>query len=88
MISLLITNNNDSEEFEFKNRYLVGSLENFVEKFLNPILSNLNFIVSTNKVFRIQYHLGNLKKFIYLNKHKFTSKEKINSLEKFIRLLS
>ena len=82
------TNKTNNEDFEFKNRYLIGLVENFVEKFINPISSNLNFIISNNKIFKIEYPINNLKKFINLNKHKFTTKEKINQLERFIRLLS
>lgn len=88
MISLWIENKVKCEEFEFKNRYLIGMLENYVEKFICPILPNLQLIISYNKIFKIENSLSNLKKFINLNKNKFTSKEKINQLEKFIRILN
>ena len=78
----------NSEEFEFKTRYLIGLLENFVEKFIDPISLNLNLIISSNKIFKINYPIGFLKKYINLNKYKFTSKEKIIQLERCIRLLS
>jgi len=89
MIMLYMVNKDktNSEEFEFKNRYLIGLVENFIEKFINPISSNLNWIVSNNKIFKIEYSINNLKKFINLNKHKFTTKEKINQLEKFLYLI-
>lgn len=88
MISLWIENKVDCEEFEFKNRYLIGMLENYIEKFICPIIPNLQLIISKNKIFKIENSLGNLKKFININKNKFTSKEKINQLEKFIRILN
>lgn len=88
MISLWIENKADCEEFEFKNRYLIGMLENYIEKFICPIIPNLQLIISNNKIFKIEHSLNNLKKFININKNKFTSKDKINQLEKFIRILS
>lgn len=88
MISLWIENKVDCEEFEFKNRYLIGMLENYIEKFICPIIPNLQLIISNNKIFKIENSLGNIKKFINVNKNKFMSKEKINQLEKFIRMLN
>ena len=88
MISLWIENKVECDEFEFKNRYLIGMLENYVEKFICPIIPNLQLIISNNKIFKIENSVVNLKKFINFNKNKFTSKEKINQLEKFIRILN
>ena len=88
MISLWIENKVECDEFEFKNRYLIGMLENYVEKFICPIIPNLQLIISNNNIFKIEHSLNNLKKFINLNKNKFMSKEKINQLEKFIRILN
>jgi hypothetical protein len=88
MISLWVENKVECEEFEFKNRYLIGMLENYIEKFICPIIPNLQLIISNNKIFKIEHSLNNLKKFININKNKFTSKEKINQLEKFIRILN
>lgn len=87
MVSLLVENKINCDEFEFKNRYLIGMLENFVEKFINPISSQINFIVKSNKVFKIENSINNLKKFINQNKNKFTSKEKISQLERLIRII-
>jgi hypothetical protein len=88
MTMLWIVNKRDTEEFEYKSRYLVGSIENFVDKFINPLSNILNLIISSNKIFKIENNIDNLKKFIMLNKHKFTSKEKIKQLENFISLIN
>ena len=87
MVSLLVENKIICDEFEFKNRYLIGMLENFVEKFINPISSQMNFIITSNKVFKIENSINNLKKFINQNKNKFTSKEKIAQLERFMKII-
>lgn len=87
LISLLMENKIECEEFEFKNRYLIGMLENFVEKFLEPIGLKLNLVVSNNKIFKIEYPIDNLKKFINQNNNKFSSKEKIIKLHRFIRIV-
>jgi predicted Zn-dependent protease len=88
MVSLWIDNNIKCDEFELKNRYLIGMLENYVEKFICPIFSNLQLIISQNKIFKIEHSLDNFKYFINLNKNKFTSKKKIYQLEKFIQILN
>jgi hypothetical protein len=77
----------ESDEFEYKSRYLVGSIENFVEKIIIPIETILKTIFSLNKTFKLEYPISYLKKFIIINKNKFTSKEKINKLESFIKLI-
>ena len=64
MVMLWITNIKDSEEFEYKSRYLVGSIENFVEKILNPIISKLNLIILTNTTFKIETDFYHLKKLL------------------------
>lgn len=87
MITLWIDGKINCEEFEFKNRYLIGMLENFIDRFITPVYSSLNLIVENNKTFKVECPIYNLKKFITQNKNKFTSKEKISQLEKFIRLL-
>jgi hypothetical protein len=87
MVSLIVENKIDCDEFEFKNRYMIGMVENFVEKFINPISAEINYIVTNNKIFRIENSINNLKKFINQNKNKFTSKEKIVQLEKFMRIM-
>ena len=87
MVMLWVTNIKDSEEFEYKSRYLVGSIENFIEKILNPIISKLNLIILTNKTFKIETDIHHLKKFIIINKNKFTSKEKLKKIDLLIKLI-
>ena len=88
MITLIITNDNKSYEFQFKKDYLIEVIENYIEKFICPILPNLQLIISYNKIFKVEHSIQNLKKFIELNKNKFSSKEKIYYLEKFIKILN
>ena len=87
MAMLWVLNNFDTEEFEYKSRYLVGAIENFVEKILLPIDSNLNLFLNSNKIFKLENSVSHLKKFIELNKNKFTSQEKILKLNKLLHLL-
>lgn len=87
MISLWIESEMNSEEFEFKNNYLIGMLENFVDKFICPILPNLSNIVLDNNMFKIECSIDNLKKFVDQNKNKFMSKDKILHLNKLIQLI-
>jgi hypothetical protein len=87
LVNLWMINKKNSEEFDFKSRYLVGWIENFVDKFLTPVNSLLDYIVLTNKFYKPFENIDNLKKFIILNKNKFSNKEKISKLDKFIKLL-
>ena len=87
MVSLYFTKKTDSDEFKFKNAYLIGLIENFIEKIINPISFNQNTIILKNKIFTLDYPVNNLKKFINQNKHKFMKKENTNLLEQFIKLL-
>jgi hypothetical protein len=87
MVSLFVENKTNSFELEFKNKYLVDMLENYVEKFIEPILKNIDFIVSTNKVFGLENPVNNLEKFINQNKNNFESEEKIMILKKIIKIM-
>ena len=87
MTMLWVSNKLDTEEFEYKSRYLVGSIENFVEKILLPVYLDLNSILNSNKIFKLENSILHLKKFIKLNKNKFTSREKILKLNKLIHIL-
>lgn len=84
---LWMINKSNSEEFEYKSRYLVGSIENFVDKFMDPIDLILKQVVCSNKIYKIKKEqLVLLKKFLIINKNKFSNPHKINRLEKFIKL--
>jgi len=88
MIMLWILNAKDTEDFDYKSRYLIGTTLNFIEKILNPIMSKLNMIVSSNKIFKIDVDLLYLTKFIAIHKNKFNSKKNLEKIELFIKLLS
>jgi len=88
MTRLWVSNKLDTEEFEYKSRYLVGAIENFIEKILFPVYSNLDSILNSNKFFKLENPISYLKKFIELNKNKFTSREKILKLNKLLDLLN
>lgn len=81
--------NNDLEELQYKLRYLIGSLESWVEKFVEPIESEskLEFMINSNNIFKLNYPILYLKKFLSLNKNKFISCENIKILNKLIELL-
>jgi len=97
MTTSCVQNKSETEEFEYKLRYLVGAIENFIDKILSPIdlnynsILNLNTILNSNsnsnKIFKLDNSTVYLKKFIELNKNKVTSREKISKLKKFLNLL-
>lgn len=90
MLELLFENKNklSREYLEYKNRYMIGLVENFVEKFLNPLENIDSFIIKTNNIFQTSYSINNLKKFVGLNKHKFMNKTNITKLETFAKLIN
>jgi hypothetical protein len=88
MTMLWVLNKFGTEEFEYKSRYLVGAIENFIKKILLPIDSILNSILNSNKIFKLENSTSYLKKFIELNKNKFTSTEKILELNKLVNILN
>lgn len=87
MVMLWILNAKDTEDFDYKSRYLIGTTLNFIEKILNPIMPKLNMIVSSNKIFKIDVDLLYLTKFIAIHKNKFNSKKNLEKIELFIKLL-
>lgn len=87
MSMLYISNIKESTEFDFKITCLSDSIKNFVNNFLNPILSKIDFIILTNKNFKINFELTYLKKFLILKKNIFLNKEIIQNLETFINIL-
>ena len=76
----------ETTEFDFKITCLSDSIKNFVNNFLNPILSKIDFIILTNKNFKINFELTYLKKFLILKKNIFLNKEIIQNLETFINI--
>lgn len=87
MIMFWVLEQKDTEESIYKSRYLVGSLENYIDKVIIPIDPNFKKILDLNKIFKLEYPTKYLKEFVKINKNKFTSKEKIYKLNNLIILL-
>ena len=87
MIMLWSMQKSNNEELQYKSRYLIGSLENYIDKVIIPIESNLKNILILNKIFKLEYKTTYLKEFIDINKNKFMSKEKVYLLNKLLNLL-
>jgi hypothetical protein len=88
MLMLWTVNKTDTEECQFKLRYLVGCIENFIEKVIEPIETELEQILKSNLVFELKYPLTYLKKFIGMNKSMFTSNDKVKKLNNFMKMLN
>ena len=91
MVRLMVLNKVDASESEYKSRYMIGCLENFVNKIIQPIdinHSELENILKKNTIFTINHKLDYLSEFIQFNQNKFTSKKKIDKLNKFIKILN
>lgn len=87
MTMLLKLNKVETEVFEYKSRYLIGLIDNFVEKIVLPIDFDLKKILYSNKIFKLENSTSYLKKFIESNNNKFTSREKILKLNKLLNFL-
>lgn len=88
MVRLWVLNHIDIDEYEFKSRYLVGCLENFVNKIILPIEDEMENILNLNKIFKINNSFDHFIKFISLNQNKFLSQKKVDKLNKFIKILN
>lgn len=86
MVGLYMDNISNTEEYLYKSRYIIGCVENYINKIIKPIETKLEEILMANKVFKLEYSTTNLKKFIDLNKTKFTSKNKYDKIYKLITL--
>jgi hypothetical protein len=86
MFVLFISNEINTEEYHYKSRYLIGCLENYIYKIIEPIESNLEHIIKSNNIFKLDYSFIYLKKFIEMNKNKFTSKDKFEKINKVVKL--
>lgn len=86
MSSLMINsyNNTSFEQIIIKNKFIIGFIENFIKKIIEPLIINDNLIIlqCDNKI-----DLTNLNEFIIKNKNNFT-KDKIILLDKFIQLIN
>jgi hypothetical protein len=87
MFYVMVLEQTDTEEFIYKSKYLVGSLENYIDKIIVPIESELKNILDSNKIFNLEYSTKYLKEFIKINKNKFNSKKNIYKLNNLINIL-
>ena len=86
MIVLFITNEVKTEEYYYKSRYLIGCVENYINKIIDPIESKLEDFIKLNMIFKLDYPLIYLKKYIDMNKKNFTSKDKFEKINKIVKL--
>lgn len=88
MIVLFASNEINTEEYHYKSIYLIGCVENYVNKIIEPIETKLKHIISSNTIFKLNYPLVYIKNYIETNKTLFTSREKIEKLNKIIILFN
>lgn len=86
MIVLFVSNETNTEEYHYKSMYLIGCVENYISKIIEPIETKLKYVISSNKIFKLDYPLTYLKKYIEVNKTKFTSREKFKKINEIIKL--
>lgn len=86
MIVLFVSNETNTEEYHYKSRYLIGCVENYVNKIIEPIENKLEHIISSNKIFKLNYPLMYIKNYIDTNKTLFTSRDKFEKLKKIVVL--
>jgi hypothetical protein len=84
MIIFYIFSIKKTEETKYKLRYIIGSLENYIEKVIIPIETELKNILYNNTIFKLDYSIKYLREFIEKNKNKFSSIEKINKLNNLL----
>lgn len=87
MVILISENKSNNEYDDYKLRYLIASIENFITKIIEPIESKLKSILELNKNFQLENSISYLKNFIEKHKIKFINKNKIKKLELFIELI-
>lgn len=88
MIKFWILEQKNTKEFNYKLIYLIGSLENYIDNVIEPIESKLQNIVCSNNFFKLDNSTKYLKQFINMNKNNFSSKNKIQLLNKLINILN
>lgn len=86
MIVLFVSNETNTEEYHYKSRYLIGCVENYVNKIIEPIENKLEYIIGSNKIFKLNYPLVYIKNYIETNKTIFTSRDKFEKLKKIVVL--
>lgn len=86
MIVLFVSNETNTEEYHYKSRYLIGCVENYINKIIEPIETKLKHIIGSNKIFKLNYPLVYIKNYIETNKTLFTSRDKFVKLNEVVRL--
>lgn len=86
MIVLFVSNETNTEEYHYKSRYLIGCVENYVNKIIEPIENKSEHIIGSNKIFKFNYPLMYIKNYIETNKTLFTSRDKFEKLKKIVVL--
>lgn len=85
MIVLFVSNETNTDEYYYKSMYLIGCIENYINKIIEPIETKLEYIIKTNKIFKLDYPTTYFKKYIETNKSIFTSRDKFEKLNKVIK---
>ena len=86
MIELFMSNEANTEEYHYKSMYLIGCVENYINKIIEPIETKFKYIIKSNTIFKLNYPLTYFKKYIEIYKSKFTSKDKFEKIKKVIEL--
>lgn len=86
MVVLFVTNKTNTEEYKYKSMYLIGCIENYINKIIEPIETKLKYVIKSNTIFKLDYPLIYLKKYIETYKSKFTSKDKFEKIKKVAEL--
>jgi hypothetical protein len=86
MIVLFVSNETNTEEYHYKSRYLIGCVENYVNKIIEPIENKLEYIIRKNIIFKLNYPLVYIKNYIETNKTLFTSRDKFEKLNEIVAL--
>ena len=55
MIVLFVSNQINTEEYYYKSRYLIGCIENYVNKIIEPIENKLEHIIEDGEILNEQY---------------------------------
>lgn len=77
----------NDETLTYKLMYLIGCVENYINKIIDPIESKLDEIFLSQNVFKLDYPIVYLENFVDANKNNFTSKEKFFKFKIIIKIL-
>lgn len=86
MVGLFVSNEANTEEYKYKSIYLIGCVENYINKIIEPIEIKLKYVIKSNTIFKLYNPLIHLKKYILTYKSKFTSEDKFKKIKKVVEL--